>query len=88
MAFASDQAHSSVKKAAMILGLEHRFRSVPSRADYTMDAPALESMIEAAKKEGLIPFYVCSTWGTTSSVAVDDLTAIGKVCLCLRRFSP
>jgi aromatic-L-amino-acid decarboxylase len=71
VAYASEQAHSSVPKAARIAGVE--LRLVPVRSDLAMDPEALRQMIRADRARGLRPFFVCATVGTTSSTAVDPL---------------
>ena len=45
-----------------------------------MRPDALARQIEADKRAGLTPFFVCATVGTTSSNAMDPVTAIGEVC--------
>jgi len=45
-----------------------------------MDPAALTEQIEADRGAGLIPFFVCATIGTTSSLAVDPVAAIGAIC--------
>ena len=44
-----------------------------------MNADALEAQIIADKNAGLIPFWICSTHGTTSSGAFDPTPAIGLI---------
>jgi aromatic-L-amino-acid/L-tryptophan decarboxylase len=45
-----------------------------------MRVDALDEMIAADRAAGLVPFFVCSTHGTTSSTAFDPTDAIGDVC--------
>jgi len=71
VAYASEQAHSSVPKAARIADVE--LRLVPVRADLSMDLRALDTMIQEDRARGKVPFFVCSTVGTTSSTAIDPL---------------
>jgi aromatic-L-amino-acid decarboxylase len=40
----------------------------------------LEKQIEEDKRAGKIPFIVCATTGTTSSLAFDPLEEIGRIC--------
>lgn len=81
VAYASDQAHSSVKKACMIAGLgAAQFRTVPTAAgSYRLEADALRAAMEEDKARGLVPFFVCATTGTTSSGAFGPLAALGAV---------
>lgn len=92
--YASDQAHSSVTKAAMIAGLHipTQYRIIPSHppcsnegqgmgaAPYTMDVQALQQAMEKDRAAGLIPFFAVATMGTTSSGAFDPLDTVGVVC--------
>ncbi|CAB5135928.1 unannotated protein [freshwater metagenome] len=48
-------------------------------ASFAMVADALEAQILADQAAGLIPFWVCSTHGTTSSGAFDPTSAIGAI---------
>jgi glutamate/tyrosine decarboxylase-like PLP-dependent enzyme len=89
--YASEHAHSSVKKAVnLILGLpDARFRVVPSVSARQSDGSAcamkaekLQQMVAEDVAKGLIPFFVCGTYGSTSSGAVDPLLEIGKVVVC------
>lgn len=78
VAYTSTQAHSSVLKATRIAGIEH-LRLVPTDADHALDPDALRSMIEQDTADGLTPFYVCATAGTTSSGAFDPIDQIAGV---------
>lgn len=78
VAYTSTQAHSSVLKATRIAGIEH-LRLVPSDAIHALDPNALRSMIEQDVAEGLTPFYICATAGSTSSGAFDPIERIASV---------
>ena len=66
----SDQAHSSVAKAARMLGMQ--LRSVPSDEAFRMDVSALGDASDAAA--------IVATVGTTASTAVDPVGAVAEVC--------
>ena len=86
VAYTSDQAHSSIQKAARIAGIgDDRMRLIPTDEQFRMDTDALEAAIRADKASGLAPFFVCAAVGTTSSMAVDDVSGIAGV---LRREAP
>ncbi len=91
VAYASTQAHSSITKAAMILGLaasptdRRRLRLLPTGPDHAMDPAALERAVREDLAAGLVPFFVAATVGTTGSTAVDPLPAIAEV---VRRLAP
>ncbi|KPU75972.1 uncharacterized protein Dana_GF12784, isoform B [Drosophila ananassae] len=78
VAYCSDQAHSSVEKAALI-GLV-RMRYIEADEDLAMRGKLLREAIEDDIKQGLVPFWVCATLGTTGSCSFDNLEEIGVVC--------
>ncbi|XP_065719519.2 histidine decarboxylase isoform X1 [Drosophila suzukii] len=78
VAYCSDQAHSSVEKAALI-GLV-RMRYIEADEDLAMRGKLLREAIEDDIKQGLVPFWVCATLGTTGSCSFDNLEEIGLVC--------
>ena len=82
VAYMSDQAHSSVQKACMIAGVPNKRRRIIEANDkeFSFDYIELEKQIKQDIKDGLIPSFCCVTVGTTSSTAVDDVAAIGKIC--------
>src|SRR5438477_7280621 len=79
--YASDQAHSSVEKAAIALGLgEENVQRVPTDPEFRMDMTALRVMIERALREKFKPMAVIATVGTTSTASVDPVPEIAKIC--------
>ncbi len=81
--YTSDQTHSSLKKACMILSIpDTRCRVIPTSAatHYTLPVDALRTQIAADLAEGLLPCFCCITFGTTGTGAVDDVSAIAAVC--------
>lgn len=81
VAYATNQAHSSVEKAMRIAGLgAAALRMVPVDADHALDAGAFLSMVEADLAVGLRPFFCVACIGTTSSHAVDPVAAIAPHC--------
>ena len=80
VAYLSDQAHSSVKKALRMLGFRHdQIVILPSNDEFKMDVKTLEEAIIKDKKEGKIPFLVVGTLGTTNTGTIDPLSDIGDV---------
>ncbi len=78
--YASDQAHHSVGKAAVLAGFPaERIRSIPSDRLFRMDVQALEAAVLADAAAGLTPFAVVASAGTTNTGAVDDLPAVAEV---------
>ena len=73
-------SHDSVRKAARVSGIGKRaIRVVPTDARYRMDLVALSRMIQSDREEGMIPFLVVATAGTTGSGAVDPLHEIADI---------
>ncbi|HLW24659.1 MAG TPA: pyridoxal-dependent decarboxylase [Steroidobacteraceae bacterium] len=81
IAYASTQTHSSIEKGVKIAGLGRRqLRAIAVDDRFALDPAALARQIEADRRAGLIPFFVCATLGTTSSHAMDPLGPIGELC--------
>ncbi len=79
--YASDQAHSSIAKGCVALGLGlDGFRAIPHDAAYRMDVSALEAAIAEDLAAGARPLAVVATVGTTSTTSVDPVPAIAEVC--------
>jgi aromatic-L-amino-acid decarboxylase len=79
--YASDQAHSSVEKAGMVLGIgQEGLRKVPSDEAFRMDAAALRAAVREDRAAGWTPFAVTATVGTTSTTSIDPVAAIADVC--------
>ena len=79
--YASDQAHSSIDKGIITLGLGQRaLRKVPSDSKFRMDANALAAAVEEDKRKGILPFCVVATVGTTSTSSIDPVREIVDVC--------
>jgi aromatic-L-amino-acid decarboxylase len=80
VAYATAQAHSSIEKGLRIAGIgTDRLRVVPHDASFAMDVDALAALVAADRAAGLRPFWVCSTHGTTSSMAFDPTAGIAAV---------
>ena len=81
MIYTSEQAHSSVDKAAITLGLgERSVRRVDTDADYRMRPSALRAAIARDRRLRRRPLAVVATVGTTSTTAVDPVAEIAQVC--------
>lgn len=79
--YCSEEAHSSVDKAALTLGLGRAgTRHVPTDSLFRMDPAVLERMIEEDRAAGLLPFCVVATVGTTSTTSIDPVPEIADVC--------
>ena len=79
--YASDQAHSSVDKAAIALGLgEHNVRKIASDSQFRMDIRALREAVASDLRKGFKPIAAVATVGTTSTASVDPVGEIATVC--------
>ena len=78
VAYASEQAHSSIEKGARVAGFGHT-RFIPVDENYAMRPNALEAAIESDLAAGLTPVVVVSAVGTTGTTAVDPVRAIGEI---------
>jgi len=84
--YSSAQAHSSVKKAAMIAGMSmSQYRSIKAdrSTKFAMDPEDLERQILQDLEQDLIPAICVATVGTTGVAAVDPLSTVGKVRLAV-----
>lgn len=78
--YASDQAHSSVDKAAIVLGLgQENVRRVASDGEFRLDPAALGAAIAADRAAGRRPMAVVATAGTTSTTSIDPLAAVAEI---------
>ncbi len=79
--YTSDQAHSSVEKAAITLGLgQASVRKIATDDDWRMDPRVLAVAIEQDIAAGQQPFCVVATVGTTSTTSIDPVPAIAELC--------
>jgi glutamate/tyrosine decarboxylase-like PLP-dependent enzyme len=79
-AFVSAESHYSVLMSANVIGIGHRnLFKIQCDEDGRMKPSALKDEIQRARKEGLVPFCVVSTSGTTVRGAFDPLKEIGEI---------
>jgi aromatic-L-amino-acid decarboxylase len=78
VAYASEQAHSSIEKGARVAGFGHT-RFIPVDEHFAMRPDALEAAIVADLANGLVPVAVVSAIGTTGTTAVDPVRSIGEI---------
>jgi len=78
--YASEEAHSSVEKAAMIAGYGRRYlRLIATDDDLAMRPDALRAAIARDREQGITPCCVVATLGTTGTGAFDPLAEIGRI---------
>ena len=76
----TEQAHHSVHKAIRIAGLhEARLRQVEVDKRFKMDTKDLATKVAADLANGLYPFLVVASAGTTDTGAVDPLSDIARI---------
>ncbi len=79
--YCSEEAHSSVDKAAITLGLGlEGVTRIATDAEYRMDVEALERAITEDRERGIRPIAVVATVGTTSTTSIDPVPAIAELC--------
>lgn len=79
--YTSEQAHSSVEKAAITLGIgQAGVRKISVDSEFRMRPEALEQAIVADQQAGWMPFCAVATVGTTSTTSVDPIPAIAEIC--------
>jgi aromatic-L-amino-acid/L-tryptophan decarboxylase len=79
--YISEQAHSSIEKGVITLGLgQSSLRKIPTDDQFRMDVDALREAIEEDKAAGVLPFCVVATVGTTSTSSIDPVSEIAALC--------
>lgn len=79
--YASEQAHSSIDKGALTLGIGlEGIRKIPVDDKFQMISAELEKAITEDKKNGFLPFCVVATIGTTSTTSIDPVDEIADIC--------
>jgi aromatic-L-amino-acid decarboxylase len=78
--YASEQAHSSVAKAALLAGFgRDNVRLVACDGAYAMRPDALHEAVRHDAAAGRLPCAVVATTGTTVSTALDPVAAVAAV---------
>ncbi|HET9743139.1 MAG TPA: pyridoxal-dependent decarboxylase [Terriglobales bacterium] len=80
-AYTSAHAHSSIEKDIKIAGIGRKnLRLIEVDDNFAMKPDALARAIAEDKRAGRIPCFVTATVGTTSTLAIDPVEEIGRVC--------
>ena len=78
--YASTEAHSSIEKACMTLGLgREALVRVPVNERFELRPDALDAAIAADRAAGHRPIALVATLGTTSSTSVDPVAAMAEI---------
>jgi len=79
--YCADQAHSSVARAARILGFRpDQVRVLPVDDHYRLRPEALSAAMDADARAGREPLFVTAAAGSTSTGSVDPLPKIAAIC--------
>ena len=78
--YASEQAHSSASKAALLAGLgADNVRFIETDRDYALRLDPLEAAIRADAAAGRTPCAVVATVGTTATTALDPVAGLAEL---------
>ncbi len=78
--YASDQAHSSVEKGALLAGFgKAHLRLVGTDERHALRLDLLEAAVEADRRAGLRPCALVATAGTTASTALDPVAGMAAL---------
>ncbi|BDU73932.1 aromatic-L-amino-acid decarboxylase [Mesoterricola silvestris] len=78
--YASDQAHSSIEKAALLAGFgRNNLRLIPTDADHALRMDLLEAAIVDDLAAGRRPCAMVAAIGTTATTAVDPLAGMARL---------
>lgn len=75
----SEHTHSSTAKAARILGVQFRSIKTSAENDFSLRGTELQQALEAVKADGLVPFALVATVGSTGVGAVDNISELTDV---------
>lgn len=79
--YCSEHAHSSIEKAVKIAGFgQENLVKIECNENFSMKSDALEAAILKDIADGLKPLVVVAALGTTSTLALDPVEDIGKLC--------
>ena len=79
--YLSDQAHSSMARAARVLGFRpNQVRVLPVDDGYRMRPEAVAAAMAADLRAGRRPLFVAASAGSTSTGAVDPLAELAALC--------
>ncbi len=79
--YVSDQGHSSLGRAARVLGFgPEQIRVLPHDAAFRLDPDTVASAMDADLRAGRRPLFVAATAGTTNTGAVDPLDELATLC--------
>jgi glutamate/tyrosine decarboxylase-like PLP-dependent enzyme len=79
--YVSDQAHSSIGRAARVLGFRpEQIRVLPHDDGFRLAPRTLAAAMDADLRAGRRPLFVAATAGTTNTGAIDPLGELSALC--------
>jgi aromatic-L-amino-acid decarboxylase len=79
--YVCDQAHSSIGRAARVLGFRpEQIRVLPHDADFRLDPRTVAAAMDADVRAGRRPLFVVATAGTTNTGSIDPLPGLAALC--------
>ena len=79
VALGPEQSHSSAAKGSLIAGVRYRSIHCRTEDDFALTGKGLEDMLRKCRQDGLEPFFLQTTLGTTNTCAVDRFAEIKQV---------
>ena len=81
VAYCSDQSHSSIARAARVLGFRpEQMRVIPTDDRFRIRLDELAAAIEIDERAGRRPLFVSANAGTTNTGAIDPLPELAALC--------
>ena len=78
--YTSEEAHSSVEKAGLVLGVgQQGCVKIPTDDRFRMRPELLADAIARDRGAGLVPFAVVPTVGTTSTTSIDPVPEVAEI---------
>lgn len=79
--YCSEEAHSSIDKALIAIGLgRESLRRISVDDEFRLRVDALADAIARDRAAGVVPVAVVATVGTTSTTSIDPVPAIAQLC--------
>lgn len=78
--YTSQEAHSSIEKAGIALGLGRQgVRRIATDSGFRMDPDELEAVLETDRRAGIRPVAIVATVGTTSTTSCDPVVDLVRL---------
>lgn len=77
--YCTQQTHHCIPKALKIAGMSASSIRIVPMEDFKMQPDALEQSVKDDRQNGLIPWMIVGSAGTTDTGAIDPLDALGKI---------